>query len=663
VRSEKIPYSLLPTPYSLLHCLLSPNPPSPFMPSFSIRHTLPVLIVTPILATVVFSGFFSYNNGRRSVQALAEDISKGATRSIHQYVGAVLARPQMQLRSFVVGYEEQDLADIPAMQLFLWQLTQKSGLMKNSYFGTPAGTFLGILEVDGQPTLQIRDQTTAPLRMIYALNAQGQPEKLLRSGPYDPRERPWYQKVVALDQPNSTWSAVYPYALTQELGITAAEGLYRPDGSLFAVFGIDVALTDLQKFLQELEVSPSGDAFILERDGAIVTTSTDEPMAVPQGDGLGRVMAADLENPAHSALMTHLLDHYEGSWENVGQEDFLTLDVDGVRRFVGVEAFQDPYGLDWVLVVAIPETDFQNIILANIRSTAWVGLVLAIAAIGMGLGVARWIVRPIESLNNAAIAIENNRFQAFTLDSIAQRQDELGTLTQVFQRMGAVISTSQASLKEQMGQLEAEMAQAKRQSQAQKGGYTVTMIQELVGRSRSLRAMITENSAIDLPSLLRTIPYFQNLDEQDLHALIQRGYRRTFPAQTIVFREEEPGDSFFVILSGEVEIYVEKIDKFLTTLKSGTFFGELSLLLGIARTATVRTTTETTFFVLDQEGLRFLLQQHQDIGEHIAQALHVHQAELESRKDLLMADEAEAQRFSENPLQWIRGRMSQLFGP
>ncbi len=632
------------------------------MPSFSIRHTLPVLIVTPILATVALSGFFSYSNGRRSVQTLAVDISQGATRSIYQYVGAVLARPQMQLRSFIVGYVEEDLNDTPAMTQSLWELSQKAGLVNNIYFGTPAGDFLGILERDGQPTLERRDQTTAPMRLIYDLNAQGQPGNVIESSLYDPRERPWYQKVVALDQPQSTWSPVYPYASTQELGITAAEGLYRADGSVFAVFGIDVALTDLQNFLQELDVSPSGDAFILERDGAVIATSTEEPMAVPEGDGLARVMATDLANPAHGALMSRLLDHYEGSWENVGTEDFLTLNVDGVRQFVGVEAFQDSYGLDWVLVVVIPETDFQKIIMANIHSTAWVGFFLSIAAIAIGLGVARWIVRPIESLNNAAIAIENNRFQAFTLDSIARRRDELGTLTQVFQRMGTVISASQASLKEQMGQLEAEMAQAKRQSQAQKRGYSVAMIQELVGRSRQLRAAFAENATVDLPALLRNVPYFQILSDRDIQALIERGYRRTLPGQTIVFREEESGDSFFVILNGEVEIYVEKIDKFLTTLKSGTFFGELSLLLGISRTATVRTTMQTTFFILDQEGLRFLLQQHQDIGEHIAQALHVHQAELESRQDLLMADAAEAAQFTENPLLWIRGRMSRLFG-
>ncbi|TVQ58464.1 MAG: HAMP domain-containing protein [Spirulina sp. DLM2.Bin59] len=633
------------------------------MAFFSIRHTLPVLIVTPILATVALSGFFSYTNGRRSVQILAVDISEGATRSIYQYVGAVLARPQMQLRSFIVGYDEGDLTDTPAMIQALWELTQKPGLVGNIYFGTPTGDFLGILEWDGQPTLQRRDETTAPMRTIYALNAQGQPEQVLESGVYDPRERPWYQKVVGLEQPNSTWSPVYTYASTEDLGITAAEGLYREDGSLFAVFGIDVALTDLQDFLQELDVSPSGDAFILERDGAVVATSTEESMAVPQGDGLvGRVMATDLADPDHGALMAVLLDHYEGSWENVVAQSFLTLEVAGVRRFVGVEPFQDRYGLDWILVVVIPETDFQNIILANIRSTIWVGFILSLAAIAIGLAVARWIVRPIEGLNNAAIAIENNRFQPFTLDSIAQRRDELGTLTQVFQRMGTVISASQASLKEQMGQLEAEMAQAKRQSQAQKGGYTVAMIEELVGRSRSLRALLTEDQAVDLPSLLHTVPYFQSLDPEDLQALINRGYRRTLPARTLVFREEEAGDSFFVILKGEVEIYVEKIDKFLTTLRAGAFFGELSLLLGISRTATVRTTTQSTFFVLDQEGLRFLLQQHPGVGEHIAQALHVHQAELESRKDLLMADEQEAAQFTENPLAWIRGRMGQLFG-
>ena len=132
-----------------------------------------------------------------------------------------------------------------------------------------------------------------------------------------------------------------------------------------------------------------------------------------------------------------------------------------------------------------------------------------------------------------------------------------------------------------------------------------------------------------------------------------------------ICREDEPGDAFYIILAGSVEIYVEKINKFLTNLSAGAFFGELSLLLGIPRTATVRTTEETILFAIDREGLQKLLKTDEGLADQIVAELHTHKAELEERKEMLkkwgLLDEDDKS-FSENPLNWIRQRMAARFG-
>jgi len=132
-----------------------------------------------------------------------------------------------------------------------------------------------------------------------------------------------------------------------------------------------------------------------------------------------------------------------------------------------------------------------------------------------------------------------------------------------------------------------------------------------------------------------------------------------------ICREDEPGDAFYVILAGSVEIYVEKINKFLTNLSAGAFFGELSLLLGIPRTATVRTTAETILFAIDRDGLQKLLQTYQDLADQIAAELNNHKAELSERKEMLkkwgLLDENDRS-FTENPLSWIRKQMTTRFG-
>lgn len=57
----------------------------------------------------------------------------------------------------------------------------------------------------------------------------------------------------------------------------------------------------------------------------------------------------------------------------------------------------------------------------------------------------------------------------------------------------------------------------------------------------------------------------------------------------------------FIILTGSVEIYAETLSKRIAVRKPGDFLGELSLLLGIPRTATIRALEPTALFVVDQK--------------------------------------------------------------
>jgi hypothetical protein len=58
--------------------------------------------------------------------------------------------------------------------------------------------------------------------------------------------------------------------------------------------------------------------------------------------------------------------------------------------------------------------------------------------------------------------------------------------------------------------------------------------------------------------LLRQVTYFQNLTDLELRQLIEIGYRQRLEASKILFHEDEPGDAFYIILSGSVEVFVKK---------------------------------------------------------------------------------------------------------
>ena len=161
----------------------------------------------------------------------------------------------------------------------------------------------------------------------------------------------------------------------------------------------------------------------------------------------------------------------------------------------------------------------------------------------------------------------------------------------------------------------------------------------------------------NLRDLLRQISYFSNCNNIELRDVIENGYRKIIPSGEIICREGEPGDSFYIILSGSVEVFSEKANKYIVTRYAGEFIGEMSLLLGISRTASLRGIEDTILFVVDRENLQNLLAKHQRLADKISEELSLR---LETLKKLgLLDDQATSQ---ETALVWVRNRIYTLFG-
>jgi MFS family permease len=92
--------------------------------------------------------------------------------------------------------------------------------------------------------------------------------------------------------------------------------------------------------------------------------------------------------------------------------------------------------------------------------------------------------------------------------------------------------------------------------------------------------------------LLRRVPIFAPLPQATLEALVAALRPARFPAGDEIVREGEAGDSFYVIREGEVEVAGR-------TLGPGESFGEIALLRGTPRTATVRARTDVEAYAID----------------------------------------------------------------
>ena len=169
-----------------------------------------------------------------------------------------------------------------------------------------------------------------------------------------------------------------------------------------------------------------------------------------------------------------------------------------------------------------------------------------------------------------------------------------------------------------------------------------------------------EISTKNLRDLLRRISYFERCTEVELFALIARGYRKHFDIGQVICVENEPSEEFYIILSGAVDVFSEKANQSIATLGEGEFFGEISLLMGIPRTATVRTLTpNTVLFVVERQQLQKLLNEHKELGEQIAIKLSERQ---QVSISLGLLNEEELQKSQLAALAWIRDRLNSLFG-
>jgi CRP-like cAMP-binding protein len=106
--------------------------------------------------------------------------------------------------------------------------------------------------------------------------------------------------------------------------------------------------------------------------------------------------------------------------------------------------------------------------------------------------------------------------------------------------------------------------------------------------------------------LLANIPLFALLDEQERASLAVRLDDVTFDAGTVLFTAGDPGESMFILVRGEVEVFFRNQTGkhiVLETVRAGHFIGEVSLLDGGSRSASAIARSDVEAIVVDRGDL------------------------------------------------------------
>jgi signal transduction histidine kinase/FixJ family two-component response regulator len=438
-----------------------------------LRQILVLPFIVQIFGAVGLTGYLSLRNGQKAVNEIADKLRTEVSQRIDQHLDSYMEIPHKVVQNDFDVLEMELLQPQNKEQLgqFFWKQLK---LFNIGYilFGFQDGDYVaaGYLFGDERITVdEVSRQKYAGSRHLFswAVDERGKRTKIIQdNGEFVAKNEGWYSEAATKNKP--VWSPVYNWLVEPyNLSIAFSRPIYDESQKLIAVVAAEQRLSQISDFLRQLKVSPSGKTFIIERDGQLIASSGDEQVFTVIKDKPQRLKALDSKDPLIQATAIHLTEKFGNlsKIDAIQQLDFL---VDGKRQFVQVTPWQDELGLDWLMVVVVPEADFMGQINKNTRITVLLCLsALAIATV-LGFYTSRWIVEPILQLNQASKAIAAGELNQNVDEKF--KVNELSILAQSFNRMAEQLRESFTALANTNEELEHRVEERTLQLQEAKEG-------------------------------------------------------------------------------------------------------------------------------------------------------------------------------------------------
>lgn len=395
--------------------------------AFPLQIVLIIPFIVQILGAVSLVGYLSFKNGQRAVNDLAQQLMARTSDVVDEHLKSYLAIPQAlnQINADAVRRGMLDVRDRQIVGKYFWDQMQAYDLTYIG-IGLTTGEGVGVARYDGK-TITIDDWTAEPPNNVitYATDNQGNRTQVNARWDYRNTNESWYTQPIAAARP--IWARIITgnYPTGPYIAVSASRPIYDAQNRLVGMSAIDLHLLKLSDFLRTLDISQSGQVFIMERDGTLIANSiTAQPFTLA-GQKIQRLQAIDSPNSTIQSIASYL--QVSKGLQSITQSTAFQLEVQGERHFVNVVPWRDKYGLDWLVVVSVPESEFMAQINANTHST----ILLCLGALGvasiMGVFTSRQIAAPIMRLNRASEAMASGNLDQTVEDSGVLELNALAT--------------------------------------------------------------------------------------------------------------------------------------------------------------------------------------------------------------------------------------------
>ncbi|UNU24559.1 hybrid sensor histidine kinase/response regulator [Microcoleus vaginatus] len=432
---------------------------SKILDKLPLRTVLIVPFVLQIVGAVGLVGYLSFRNGQKSVNNLASQLMSEVSLRVEQNLQVYLTTPhqinQTKLDAVKLGLLK--MGNLSAWEKYLLRQVQLYPYINFTSVGNNKGDYRSGEQLsNGSRTMNVIETSTGLNFNSYKTNERGDRTTFITLVKnYDNRQHPAYKKAVNIGKP--TWSSVYVSLLEPTLIISAIQPVYSEKNQLEGVLFTALRLDHLGRFLHSLKVGKSGQTFIIDRQGTLLATSTTEKPFRTKGNERQLFKVEESSNPLTRSTAKYLTANFK-KLHQIKKSELLSFEIDHKRQFLKVLPFQDGKGLDWLIVVVVPEADFTKEIDANTRTAVLLCFAALGVAVAIGILTSRWVTNPILRLNAAAKNIAKGEWDK-TVES--ERSDELGELAKSFNSMAQQLQQSFETLEQRVQERTAELAVAK----------------------------------------------------------------------------------------------------------------------------------------------------------------------------------------------------------
>lgn len=406
------------------------------MGKFPLRTVLIAFFVVQVTATTLVVTYLALRNGERSVAAMTTALVSEVHARVQARVEFLVqeASRANQASRVVINEGYLSLGQDDRWLQHFWR--QKDQFPTVSYFtvGDRRGEWVGL---QTHPRMQWHATESSKGLNTYVVTGTGaRGQKINRVAPYDALPLDWYRLPRELRRP--VWTPIYVWKHPQVLSMTLSEPLLDSDGKFVGVIAADLSLGEIRDYLMTVTVGKTGRVFLLERNGNLIAASAD-PQPFRQSNGApSRIRARDYVD-ATVARTSANLERRFGALNTILGHRLIQFDHGQQAEHILVSPFGDFLGLDWLLVVVVPEADFMGEIYAGTRQTVVICMGILLLTVLFGTIVSARISKPMKTLTERV-----QQVQAFKLDNkfdVRSIITEIWALANALARMQAGLSS------------------------------------------------------------------------------------------------------------------------------------------------------------------------------------------------------------------------------